>query len=83
MDHCDPDAEYNKNSRRVSFNFWVCEARFPGAVAGEALDKLASREAGLEADCLAIYAKNWELIHGVAALKLAAALPPTVLAQDV
>ncbi|WP_198819279.1 hypothetical protein [Delftia acidovorans] len=83
MDRCDLDAEYQMNPRRVSFNFWVEEARYMGTISGDALDKLAGGDAGLEAGCLKSYSTNWVQIHGVAALKFAAGLPPRILSQDV
>ncbi|WP_445609271.1 hypothetical protein [Delftia sp. NA_296.1] len=83
MDRCDPDAEYKMDLRQVSFNFWVEDGRYSDTISGDALDKLAGGDAGLRAGCLDSYKKNWEQIHGIASLKLAAGLAPQISLLDV
>lgn len=83
MDRCDLGAEYKVNPRQVSFNFWVEDVLCSGTISGDALDKLAGGDAGLRAGCLASYKKNWEQIHGIASLKLAAGLAPQISLLDV
>lgn len=84
MDRCDPQPHYDKDFPRVEFDFQVGERLHRGYVTGQALTKLEDQDVHGEQQCKAAYAKHWQQIHGIAALKLAADVHPlSVLEGDV
>lgn len=72
MDECDRIPVYRDDPRVIEFKFWVEGGLKAAVVLGEALDKLAGGDAGGEQGCLATYARHWQQLHAIAALKYAA-----------
>ncbi|MBK0115603.1 MULTISPECIES: hypothetical protein [unclassified Delftia] len=71
MDVCDPKPDYKSNPSKVIFDFIFEGEKHTAHAYGSALDSLGGAM-GLQKDrCLTVYSQHWELLHQIAAEKMA------------
>lgn len=85
MDICDPNPSFDKDKRKIGFDFLQGDQACRGYVTGEALDELGAD--GVVEPSMAFkaaYINNWERLHRIASRKLNGGQnPPVVTAADI